>query len=45
MGKAIKHINDKDVAIFVYEDIYSKVGVSLELLFDQGPSFRGGLVL
>ena len=41
---AVKQIFEKDGAKFVYEEIYCKFGVPLELLFDQGPGFRAELM-
>ena len=43
-ASAVRQVTAKDVAKFVYEDICCKFGVPLELLSDQGPSFRGDLV-
>lgn len=40
----MKHITAKDVAKSVFEDIYFKFGLPLELLFDQGPCFRAELM-
>ncbi|MCO5611156.1 hypothetical protein L7F22_065406 [Adiantum nelumboides] len=37
-------ITAKEVAKFVYESIYCKFGVPLEILSDRGPGFRGDLV-
>ena len=43
-AKEVNQISAKDVAKFVYEDICCKFGVPLELLLDQGPSFRAELM-
>ena len=43
-ASAIRQIIAKDVAKFVYKDIYCKFRVPLELLSDQGPGFRGDLL-
>ena len=38
-ARAVKQITAKDLAKFLYEDIWCNFGVPLELLSDQGPSF------
>ncbi|MCO5603228.1 hypothetical protein L7F22_057375 [Adiantum nelumboides] len=42
-AKPVKQITSKDVAKFVYEDIFCKFGMPLELLSDKDPGFRGEL--
>ncbi|MCO5548514.1 hypothetical protein L7F22_001974 [Adiantum nelumboides] len=43
-AKLVKQITSKDVAKFVYEDIFCKFGMPLELLSDKGLGFREELV-
>ena len=43
-ASAVRQVTAKDVAKFVYEDICCKFRVPLEILSNQGPSFRGDLV-
>ena len=37
-------VTAREVARFVYENIYCRFGVPLEILSDRGPDFRGDLV-
>ena len=42
--KAVKKVDSKEVADFVYEHICCRFGVPLELLLDNGPGFRGEVI-
>ena len=39
-----RRITAKDVAKFVFENIYCRFGTPLEIISDRGPGFRGELV-
>ena len=41
---ATTSVTAKEVAKFIYENICCRFGVSLEILSDRGPNFRGDLV-
>ena len=41
---ATTSVMEKEVARFIYENIYCHFGVPLEILSDRGPSFRGDIV-
>ncbi|MCO5550822.1 hypothetical protein L7F22_004315 [Adiantum nelumboides] len=44
-AQSVAHVNDKTVSRFVYTNIVWRFGTPLELISDNGPGFRKGLLI